>query len=131
MRITVSQMRALARLEAAAGTPETVRKRCRIVRFWALNRTVRQVAAEISASSRASTSTRTVQKWVTRYRAGGLSALERNLPRGRSVGALSVEAAVSLEKLGKDPRVTCRAAASLVGVPASTVHRFWRKRGLR
>lgn len=125
MRLTARQRAELLALEVSPNASAAVRKRCRVLRFWAQAKTVREVASELSVS------TRTVVKWVKRYRAGGIQAISTSRPRGATGGKLLNAAAEELATLGRDVSVTTREAARRVGLSAATVQRFWAKRRIR
>lgn len=75
-----------------------------------------------------------VGKWRKRYVAGGLAALERDLPRGgrkRTVDAAEIVRLTTQTKPEAATQWSTRTLAAVVGVSDTSIHRVWKAKGLK
>mgnify|MGYP000751812039 CR=1 FL=1 len=75
-----------------------------------------------------------VGRWRTRYAAGGLAAIEQDLPRGGRKPAVDHRRIIELTTQSTPPNAThwsTRTMAKAVGASAATVSRVWRAHGLK
>ena len=73
-------------------------------------------------------------RWRTRYAAGGLAAIERDLPRGGRKPTIDAVEIVRLTTQTKPEAATqwsTRTLAAVAGVSDTTIQRIWKKRGLK
>ena len=73
-------------------------------------------------------------RWRTRYAAGGLAAIERDLPRGGRKPTIDAAEIVRLTTQTKPEAATqwsTRTLAAVAGVSDTTIQRIWMKRGLK
>ena len=73
-------------------------------------------------------------RWRTRYAAGGLAAIERDLPRGGRKPTIDAAEIVRLTTQTKPEAATqwsTRTLAAVAGVSDTTIQRIWKKRGLK
>lgn len=123
--LTPSQRLELNRLASVDNPDETLRLRARIVLSWAAGATGDE-SAKLLATSR-----RTVSKWRSRFRAGGIDALF-DLPRPGAPRIIADEKVAELLRLqnsqppGGRSRWTTRLLAEYTGLSQSTVVRIGR-----
>ena len=73
-------------------------------------------------------------RWRTRYAAGGLAAIERDLPRGGRKPTIDAAEIVRLTTQTKPEAATqwsTRTLAAVAGVSDTTIQRIWKKQGLK
>ncbi len=124
-----NQVRARLKRMAAGADPKLA-QRARIVLLASRGKSDAQICAALKISRK------TCWRWRTRFAAGGLAAIESELPRtGRKptvrehVAQLIVDATLSGPPEG-EPRWSTRRLAKALGVSRAMVHRVWQEHGL-
>lgn len=114
----------------AAGADHKLSQRARIVLLAIRGESDVQISAALKISRK------TCWRWRTRFVAGGLAAIESELPRtGRKptirdhVAQLIIDATLSGPPEG-EARWSTRRLAKALGVSRAMVHRVWREHGL-
>ena len=103
----------------------TVHSREQIVARISLGQSVAEVAAAFAVS------TRTVRKWLARFRAGGRAALSNRASAPARVSRRLPAAAVAqIVHLRRSLRLTGAAIAAKLGLARATVARWLRREGL-
>lgn len=111
--------------------PQRMAERARVLLASAEGTPVYQVSAQCGVSIP------TVRKWLSRYEAEGLAAMERDRPRSGRPKQISTELEAEIVRMTVEtqPPVgthwSTRVMAQEVGVNQSTISRLWRAHGLK
>ena len=130
LAVTPEDRQALERLIRSGKTEQRIAFRARIVLGAADGTSNNALAKELE------TSRPTVLDWRTRFAGGGVKALYKDRPRGKSFLALpqAKEAAVVTATQVPPAHATqwsCRSMADSQGISKASVQRIWRANGLK
>jgi transposase len=122
----------LERLVRSRTSPQRVVERAAIVLASANGQKSDDICASVGVSQP------TVQKWLDRYEAGGVSALMKDLPRPGRPKAIDPSKVAEIVRLtqqgppaGAGTHWSQRTLAPVAGVSPATVGRIWKAHGLK
>ena len=130
LAVTPDDRRELERIIRSGKTEQRIALRARIVLGAADGKANNALAKELD------TSRPTVIDWRQRFAEGGIEALYRDRPRGRSFKPLTraKEAEIITKTQNPPPQATqwsCRSVAKICGVSKASVQRVWHANGLK
>lgn len=129
LAVDSDQRKELARLIAAATTPQRTVQRARIILACAAGLSQTQAALQVGVRRRIAT------KWSGRFRKLGLAGLADAKGRGRKASLSAASRALILTQATQPPqgrtRHSVRSMARAARVSASTVHTLWQANDLK
>ena len=126
--LNTEEQKTLEKLAKSNTTSVRLAHRAKIVLLAAANLDNQAIAAQLN------TGRVQVGRWRTRYAAGGLAAIEQDLPRGGRKRVVDHRRIIELTTQSTPPNAThwsTRTMAAAVGASAATVSRVWRAHGLK
>lgn len=126
--LNTEEQKILEKLAKSNTTSVRLAHRAKIVLLAAAGLNNHMIAAQLD------TGRVQVGRWRTRYAAGGLAAIERDLPRGGRKLVVDHRRIIELTTQSTSPNAThwsTRTMAEAVGASAATVSRVWRAHGLK